>query len=63
MMTREITNRTIAFAGAVIGAWAWSMTGGETFPREADPTGDPETWTREELRRWLSAVSSFIWGR
>jgi hypothetical protein len=27
------------------------------FPPEQDPKGDPETWTREELRRWLSAVS------
>jgi hypothetical protein len=26
------------------------------FPSEADPKGDPETWTREELRRWLAAV-------
>jgi hypothetical protein len=27
------------------------------FPAEADPKGDPETWTKEELRRWLAAVS------
>ena len=26
------------------------------FPREEDPKGDPETWSREELRRWLAAV-------
>lgn len=25
-----------------------------------DPTGDPTTWTRDELRRWLAAVSR-IW--
>ncbi|PQE16996.1 STE24 endopeptidase protein [Rutstroemia sp. NJR-2017a BBW] len=29
------------------------------FPKEADPTGDPETWSREELRRWLAAVQRF----
>jgi hypothetical protein len=26
------------------------------FPQEQDPKGDPETWSREELRRWLAAV-------
>lgn len=26
------------------------------FPAGDDPKGDPETWTREELRRWLAAV-------
>ena len=26
------------------------------FPREPDPKGGPETWTREEMRRWLAAV-------
>jgi hypothetical protein len=32
------------------------------FPSESDPKGDPETWTREELRRWLSAVSRSVPG-
>lgn len=27
------------------------------FPPTPDPTGDPERWTREEMRRWLAAVS------
>lgn len=27
------------------------------FPSGDDPKGDPETWTHEELRRWLAAVS------
>lgn len=27
------------------------------FPPEPDPTGNPETWTQEEMRRWLSLVS------
>lgn len=26
------------------------------FPAGEDPKGDPETWTQEELRRWLAAV-------
>lgn len=25
-----------------------------------DPTGDPTTWTRDELRRWLATVSQ-VW--
>lgn len=32
------------------------MFGGDMFPAEADPKGDPENWTREEMRRWLAAV-------
>jgi hypothetical protein len=27
------------------------------FPKEKDPTGEPETWTAEELRRWLNNVN------
>lgn len=26
------------------------------FPPAEDPKGEPETWTREEMRRWLAAV-------
>ncbi|GAP84157.2 hypothetical protein SAMD00023353_0600580 [Rosellinia necatrix] len=44
-----------AFSGLVTAAFAWSIWGGDIFPTEADPTGNPETWTREELRRWLAA--------
>ncbi|PNY28707.1 Uncharacterized protein TCAP_01368, partial [Tolypocladium capitatum] len=29
------------------------------FPAEPDPKGDPETWTGEEMRRWLAARSLF----
>ncbi|PQE12270.1 STE24 endopeptidase protein [Rutstroemia sp. NJR-2017a BVV2] len=46
----------LAFTGIVTAAAAWSIWGGDMFPKEADPTGDPETWSREELRRWLAAV-------
>lgn len=45
-----------AFSGLVTAALAWSMWGGSIFPTAADPTGDPQDWTREELRRWLAAV-------
>ncbi|PQE33999.1 STE24 endopeptidase protein [Rutstroemia sp. NJR-2017a WRK4] len=45
-----------SFTGIVTAAAAWSIWGGDMFPKEADPTGDPETWSREELRRWLAAV-------
>lgn len=45
----------LAFSGLVTAALAWSMWGGNIFPTDADPKGDPETWTREELRRFLAA--------
>ncbi|KAI1754566.1 hypothetical protein F4782DRAFT_492997 [Xylaria castorea] len=45
----------LAFSGLVTAAVAWSFWGGDIFPAQADPTGKPETWTREELRRWLAA--------
>ncbi|KAB2572255.1 hypothetical protein DIS24_g10744 [Lasiodiplodia hormozganensis] len=42
-----------AFAGIVTAATAWVVWGGDVFPAEPDPTGDPATWTNTELRRWL----------
>ncbi|KAK5993855.1 hypothetical protein PT974_07292 [Cladobotryum mycophilum] len=48
-------NMVIAFGGAVVAAAVWSIWGGDMFPAEPDPTGSPDTWTREEMRRWLSA--------
>ncbi|KAI0490881.1 hypothetical protein F4859DRAFT_459561 [Xylaria cf. heliscus] len=48
-------NAVLAFSGLVTAAVAWSFWGGDLFPAQADPTGNPETWTREELRRWLAA--------
>ena len=45
-----------AFGGVIAAAAAWTIWGGDMFPKEADPKGDPETWTREEMRRWLAAV-------
>ncbi|EFR01643.1 hypothetical protein MGYG_04645 [Nannizzia gypsea CBS 118893] len=43
------------FVGLVTAAAVWSIWGSEMFPAEADPTGDPEYWTFDELRRWLRA--------
>ncbi|KAG9239670.1 hypothetical protein BJ875DRAFT_447332 [Amylocarpus encephaloides] len=48
-------NAVLAFAGVVTAAAAWSIWGQDIFPKESDPTGNPETWTLEELRRWLAA--------
>ncbi|KAI0011065.1 hypothetical protein F4779DRAFT_615920 [Xylariaceae sp. FL0662B] len=44
-----------AFSGLVTAAVVWAMWGGDLFPAEADPKGNPEEWTRGELRRWLAA--------
>ncbi|RDA87580.1 hypothetical protein CP532_3982, partial [Ophiocordyceps camponoti-leonardi (nom. inval.)] len=43
------------FGGIVAAAAAWTIWGGNLFPAEPDPKGDPQTWTREEMRRWLAA--------
>ncbi|KAF7863910.1 hypothetical protein EAF04_006875 [Stromatinia cepivora] len=48
-------NAVLAFTGIVTAAAAWSIWGTDMFPKEEDPTGDPATWSREELRRWLAA--------
>lgn len=45
-----------AFTGLVTGVAVWAIWGGDMFPAEADPAGNPEAWTKEELRRWLAAV-------
>ncbi|GME28422.1 hypothetical protein BKCO1_520005 [Neofusicoccum parvum] len=47
-----------AFAGLVTAATAWVIWGGDMFPAEPDPTGDPSTWSAAELRRWLRNVLS-----
>ncbi|KAE8351891.1 hypothetical protein BDV28DRAFT_158332 [Aspergillus coremiiformis] len=43
----------VCFAGMVTAAAAWAIWGSDIFPAEPDPTGDPETWTAEEMKRWL----------
>ncbi|KAE8358654.1 hypothetical protein BDV27DRAFT_65860 [Aspergillus caelatus] len=46
-------NLFLGFAGMVTAAAAWAIWGSDIFPAESDPTGDPETWTAEEMKRWL----------
>ncbi|KAK8216683.1 hypothetical protein M8818_001646 [Zalaria obscura] len=48
-------NLFFGFAGLVTAVAAWSIWGGDMFPQQADPKGDPQTWTEDELRRWLNA--------
>ncbi|KAH8908447.1 hypothetical protein BR93DRAFT_925570 [Coniochaeta sp. PMI_546] len=48
-------NAVLAFAGLVTATAVWAIWGGDMFPAGSDPTGEPETWTFEELRRWLAA--------
>ncbi|ROW06228.1 hypothetical protein VMCG_04599 [Cytospora schulzeri] len=48
-------NMFLAFGGLITAVGVWSIWGGDMFPSNADPKGDPETWTREEMRRWLAA--------
>ncbi|KAK0635345.1 hypothetical protein B0T17DRAFT_612223 [Bombardia bombarda] len=48
-------NTFLAFTGLVTGVAVWAIWGGDVFPQQQDPNGDPDTWTREELRRWLAA--------
>ncbi|OAA56419.1 Stress-responsive protein Ish1 [Cordyceps fumosorosea ARSEF 2679] len=56
--TLKSKNMVLAFGGVVVAATAW-MLAGDLFPPDEDPKGDPETWTREEMRRWLEARSLF----
>ena len=53
-------NAVLAFSGLVTGVALWAIWGGDLFPQANDPTGDPETWTREELRRWMAAVGQAL---
>ncbi|OJJ44644.1 hypothetical protein ASPZODRAFT_705620 [Penicilliopsis zonata CBS 506.65] len=46
-------NLLLGFAGMVTAATAWAIWGNEILPAEPEPTGDPETWTADEMRRWL----------
>ncbi|KAH8887426.1 hypothetical protein GQ53DRAFT_749905 [Thozetella sp. PMI_491] len=52
-------NAFLAFGGLVTATAIWAIWGSDLFPAASDPKGDPETWTREELRRWLSARNLF----
>ncbi|KAK3185704.1 hypothetical protein K4F52_005569 [Lecanicillium sp. MT-2017a] len=57
--TLRSKNLVLVFGGIVAAAATWTMFGGDMFPAEADPKGDPENWTREEMRRWLAARNLF----
>ncbi|PON26864.1 hypothetical protein TGAM01_v204365 [Trichoderma gamsii] len=52
-------NLLLGFGAVVTAAAAWTIFGGDIFPAQDDPKGDPETWTREEMRRWLKARNLF----
>ncbi|QDS72738.1 hypothetical protein FKW77_003936 [Venturia effusa] len=48
-------NAFFGFAGIITAVAAWTIWGQDSmFPKEADPKGNPETWSHEELRRWLN---------
>ncbi|KAK4657030.1 hypothetical protein QC762_209300 [Podospora pseudocomata] len=48
-------NAFLAFTGLVTGVAVWAIWGGDMFPTSPDPTGNPEEWSKEDLRRWLAA--------
>ncbi|TKA76299.1 hypothetical protein B0A49_00899 [Cryomyces minteri] len=49
-------NAFLGFAGIITAVAAWTIWGpSDVFPRAGDPVGDPESWTDDELRRWLEA--------
>ncbi|RSL92737.1 hypothetical protein BHE90_005186 [Fusarium euwallaceae] len=50
-------NMVLAFGAAVCMGAAYVIMGnnGQGLFPAPDPTGDPTTWTRDELRRWLAA--------
>ncbi|KAG9244956.1 hypothetical protein BJ878DRAFT_459273 [Calycina marina] len=56
-LDRALSNQNafLAFGGIITAVAAWSIWGQDMFPKEQDPTGEPERWTREEMRRWLAA--------
>jgi len=51
-----IQNMFLGFAGIVTAVAAWSIWGGDMFPQAEDPKGEPETWSEDDMRRWLNAV-------
>lgn len=48
-------NMFLGFAGIVTAATAWMVWGSsDIFPQAQDPKGDPQKWTEDEMRRWLT---------
>lgn len=48
----------LGFAAVITGVAAWSIWGGDMFPQQEEPKGDPRNWSEEDMRRWLDNVSS-----
>ncbi|EPQ67045.1 BgtA-21123, partial [Blumeria graminis f. sp. tritici] len=46
-------NGILAFGSIITAAAAWTIIFQDLFPRGADPEGNPNDWSRDELRRWL----------
>ncbi|RKF75507.1 hypothetical protein GcM1_233033 [Golovinomyces cichoracearum] len=55
-LDRALNQRSslLAFTGIITGIAAWMILFQDIFPKARDPTGNPETWTRAELIRWLA---------
>ncbi|KXL50565.1 hypothetical protein M433DRAFT_151420 [Acidomyces richmondensis BFW] len=45
----------LGFVGIVTAVAAWAILGGDIIPQKPDPMGDPEHWSTEDMRRWLTA--------
>ncbi|KAK3070682.1 hypothetical protein LTR53_010025 [Teratosphaeriaceae sp. CCFEE 6253] len=45
----------LGFAGIVTAVSVWSIWGGDMFPQAVDPKGEPETWSEDDMRRWLNS--------
>ncbi|KAK3642803.1 hypothetical protein LTR56_010629 [Elasticomyces elasticus] len=48
-------NLFLGFAGLITAVSVWSIWGGDMFPQAADPKGEPETWSEEDMKRWLNS--------
>ncbi|KAK4952186.1 hypothetical protein LTR10_010108 [Elasticomyces elasticus] len=48
-------NLFLGFAGLITAVSVWSIWGGDIFPQAADPKGEPETWSEEDMKRWLNS--------
>ncbi|KAK3647050.1 hypothetical protein LTR56_008216 [Elasticomyces elasticus] len=48
-------NLFLGFAGLITAVSVWSIWGGDMFPQAADPKGEPETWSEDEMKRWLNS--------
>ncbi|SZF04497.1 unnamed protein product [Blumeria hordei] len=46
-------NGILAFGGIITAAAAWTIVFQDLFPRGADPEGNPNDWSRDELIQWL----------